>query len=482
MPQILRSQLLNTLPAEWPRDVFPEIQHRVQTDGRKVVVLDDDPTGTQTVHDVPVLTEWTLEILKAELSNDLACFYVLTNSRALPLREAEVLNTLIGERLMQAAREMHCELVVVSRSDSTLRGHYPGEVDALAAALGGRFDATLIIPSFIPGGRHTINDVHYVAGVRDSDIWLTPAGETEFAKDKAFGYVNSNLREWVEEKTHGQVRAGDVVTITLKDIREGGPDWVCERLLALRNRAGSSSHNHSHVCIINAASDQDLAVAVLGILQAESAGAKFLFRTAASFVPLRAGIAPKPLLQREDLLPATHHSTAGGLIVVGSYVPKTSGQLAALLNLGVRGIEVQVSQLLDDAGREGEIRRAIVQTNASLELGEDTVLYTSRELVAGSDAASSLAVGQRISNSLVSMVRGLSAVPRYVLAKGGITSSDVATQALGVRRALVLGQVLAGVPVWQLGPETKYPNVPYIVFPGNVGGEQALAEVVAMLR
>lgn len=479
MAAILKSQLFDTLPAEWPQDVSTEIQRLVRADGRKVVVLDDDPTGTQTVHDIPVLTEWGVEALTAELRNDLPCFYLLTNSRAMPLPEAQALNAQIGRNLLEAARAAQRDFVVVSRSDSTLRGHYPGEVDALAAALGGSFDATLIIPSFIPGGRYTIDDVHYVAGVSEGQTWLTPAGETEFAKDKAFGYTRSNLREWVEEKTHGHIRAEDVVTLTLKDIRDGGPAWVCERLLVLRR---NSSDGSARVCIINAASDQDLAVAVLGILQAELAGAQFLYRTAASFVALRAGLAPRPLLQRDAILAGQSANPNGGLVVVGSYVPKTSGQLAALLKIGVQSVEVRVNRLLEDATRADEIRRAIEQVDTTLKRGADAVIYTSRELVHGHDAVSSLAVGQRVSDSLVSIVRGLATMPRYVLAKGGITSSDVATKALGVRRAMVLGQILAGVPVWQMGPETKYPGAPYIVFPGNVGGESALADVVTMLK
>jgi uncharacterized protein YgbK (DUF1537 family) len=80
------------------------------------------------------------------------------------------------------------------------------------------------------------------------------------------------------------------------------------------------------------------------------------------------------------------------------------------------------------------------------------------------------------------VVRALTIRPRYLVAKGGITSSDIATQGLGVRRALVLGQILPGVPVWQLGPETRHPALVYIVFPGNVGGPQALAEIVTTLR
>jgi uncharacterized protein YgbK (DUF1537 family) len=82
----------------------------------------------------------------------------------------------------------------------------------------------------------------------------------------------------------------------------------------------------------------------------------------------------------------------------------------------------------------------------------------------------------------VAIVRQLERRPRYLLAKGGITSSDIATRGLGIRRALVLGQILPGVPVWQSGPESRFPGMPYIVFPGNVGGVEALAEVCKQLK
>nr|GEX57316.1 ketose-bisphosphate aldolase, class-II [Tanacetum cinerariifolium] len=62
--------------------------------------------------------------------------------------------------------------------------------------------------------------------------------------------------------------------------------------------------------------------------------------------------------------------------------------------------------------------------------------------------------------------------------QGGITSSDIATKALEAKRAKIVGQALAGVPLWQLGPESRHPGVPYIVFPGNVGDSNALAKVV----
>jgi len=169
--------------------------------------------------------------------------------------------------------------------------------------------------------------------------------------------------------------------------------------------------------------------------------------------------------------------------VVGSYVPRTTGQLDALRRTpGVTSVEVPVQDLLDETQRAATLRRLATQIDTALQGGEDVVVFTSRELVTGTDAESNLSIGQRVSTGLVSLVQTLSVRPRYVLAKGGITSSDVATQGLGVQRALVLGQILPGVPVWQLGPETRYPGLSYIVFPGNVGGPQALAEVVTALR
>jgi len=231
-----------------------------------------------------------------------------------------------------------------------------------------------------------------------------------------------------------------------------------------------------------------LAVAALGMLQAEARGRRFLYRTAASIVPLRAGIRPRPLLTRADLDlptvdPATGSGGTGGLIVIGSYVSKTSGQIAALIEQpGVASVEVDVGALLADEGWDREIARVAEVADQRLRAGQDIAIFTSRRLVTGTDAESSLAIGRRVSASLVAIVRAITVRPRYLLAKGGITSSDTATRGLDVRRALVLGQILPGVPVWRLGPECRYPEMVYIVFPGNVGGPGALAEVVAALR
>jgi uncharacterized protein YgbK (DUF1537 family) len=262
-----------------------------------------------------------------------------------------------------------------------------------------------------------------------------------------------------------------VASISLADIRVGGRERVTARLLELTG---------SQVCVVNAVSMRDLEVFTLGLLAAEAAGKQFLYRTAASFVQVRAGLDSQPLLKPAELkLPAS----GGGLVVVGSYVPKTTSQVAALLaRPGIVSLEVEVGALLDETRQANEIERVVRQTNQALSQNRDVVIFTSRRLITGSDAESSLSIGQRVSASLVAIVRAVSVRPRYILAKGGITSSDVATQGLAVKRTLVLGQILPGVPVWQLGPESHYPGLVYIVFPGNVGGPQALAEVVAKLK
>ncbi len=459
--RVNKSELFASLPAPWPQDLLPEIRAAVAASRRKVVVLDDDPTGTQTVYDLPVLTTWDVKALRAELIKDAPCFYILTNSRSLPANEAYALNLEIARNLKQAAAETGAEFSIVSRSDSTLRGHFPGELQALTEVLG-NFNALIVIPYFEAGGRYTVGDVHYVA---EGDT-LLPAAETPFARDAAFGYRSSNLREWVAEKSNGELCADSVATISIRELRQGGPEVVSERLLQFSS---------ANVCVVNAACPSDLEVFVKGLLVAEAQGRRFLFRTAASFVAVRLGLAPRPLWQ-----PLATHSAAGGLTVVGSYVPKTTAQLEALLtNPEIERVEISVAAILQKERRESELSRVVDQINRLLAAGRDVVVFTSRKVITGGDATTSLDIGGKVSDALVELVQRIETRPRYLIAKGGITSSDLATHGLGVKRALVLGQILPGVPVWELGVETKFPGLPYVIFPGNVGGSEALLQVVS---
>jgi len=474
-------EYLRTQPSGRPEgELLREIQDRVAADGRKIVVLDDDPTGVQSVHDVPVLADWPVEELRWGLSQKSPTFFVLTNSRALPEDRAVKMNRTIVGALAEAAEDAGKDFVIISRSDSTLRGHYPAETDALAGALeetrGEKVDGVILCPCFFEAGRITVDDIHWVRqGER-----LVPAGLTEFASDHSFGFANSDLKDWVAEKTDGRVPASDVTSVSLSDIREGGPERVSELLCGVED---------GRPVVVNAEHYGDLEVFVLGLLGAEAAGKRFIYRTGPSFARVRGGISPPAILGPENLrsrgMPRGH-----GLILVGSYVPTTTEQLREALALdGVESFEISVRRLLEPAARESEIERAVSWVNQTLR-SREAIVYTSRDLVTAGSLAdgerSNLDVGSTVSDALVEVMRRVDRALElsFVIAKGGITSSEVGTRGLGVKRAQVAGPLLPPgiVPVWMLPEGNDFPGLPYVIFPGNVGGPDSLARAIEILR
>jgi uncharacterized protein YgbK (DUF1537 family) len=235
------------------------------------------------------------------------------------------------------------------------------------------------------------------------------------------------------------------------------------------------------VVIVNAMDYRDLEVFVVGAMQAERAGKRFLYRTAASFMKVAAGIEDRLLLAREELI--DEGGAGGGLIIFGSHVPKSNAQLQVLRDVeGLEAVELSVRDVLREGERERVIKRLREVVNSRIGEGVDTVIYTSRSVVLGLDDESTLHVGKQVSAALVEVVQGVEVAPKYIIAKGGITSSEVATKGLNIRAARVLGQVFPGVPVWQTGPESRWSGLSYVVFPGNVGEEDTVAEIVRMLK
>jgi uncharacterized protein YgbK (DUF1537 family) len=473
--RVKKAELLSSLPPEWEeKGLLRRIQDKIKVSGRKVVVLDDDPTGTQTVNNVLVLTEWSVEALQYALARDGAVFYVLTNSRSYAAEQAVAMHQEITKNLATAAQRLNRDFDVVSRSDSTLRGHYPREVQALRSALEDRlgitYDGEIVAPFFFEGGRFTVHDIHWV---QEGD-WLIPAAQTEYAQDPIFGYHHSNLRQWVEEKTDGQVTADSVVSVTLDLIRVEGPSAVAAILGAV---TGGRS------VIVNAVTYRDMEAFVLGLLQAEDEGRRFLFRTAASFVKVRGGIEDRGLLTSRELFPQGAPAGVGGLIIVGSHVQKTTDQLQVARKLDkLLCVELSVPSVLNSQTCQSEIGSVSSQAEKALLTGRDVIVFTSRRLMTGTSDEESVQIGQQVSDALVQVVRRLGIKPRFVVAKGGITSSDIGTKALGVTRAMVPGQILAGIPVWLLGEDSRFPGIPYVIFPGNVGTSDSLARVITILR
>ncbi len=358
-------------------------------------------------------------------------------------------------------------MTVVSRSDSTLRGHYPVEVDPLAEAMGIPDAVHVIMPFFLQGGRLTINDVHYV---RDEDQ-LIPAAETPFANDATFGFTESNLLDWVVEKNDGKISRDQIASIGIAELRSADSATLVNRLKALPAKT---------FVVVNAVCMRDVESFAMAAMSAQEAGAQFIFRTAASFVQSAAGLEEKPLLQRGDMIDP---QAQAGLIVVGSYVPMSTKQLARLLDAKteIESVTLDANEVLGDS-RAQHLSSISTTLNQHLEQGKHVVLHTSRTLVTGKDGDSSLRIGNTVSRAIIDVVLSIKQPLRYLIAKGGITSSDVATKALEIKRAIVLGQILPGVPVWQVQNDSADCQLPFIVFPGNVGTEDSLLDAFEKLR
>ena len=440
----------------------------------KIIVLDDDPTGVQTVHDVYVYTDWEEETIRRGFLDENRMFFILTNSRSFSARHTAAVHADIARRICTVAKALRRDFVLISRGDSTLRGHWPLETDTLRAGVEGEMgyclDGEVICPFFREGGRFTFGNVHYV----QEGAALVPAGETEFAGDKTFGYTSSDLTQFVEEKTGGACAAADCIAISLAALRAGDVEGVTEKLLA--------AHDYARI-IVNAVDYRDLEVFCAAFLRALGAGKHFLARTAAAFPKVLAGVSDRPLLTQAEL---TDGATCGGMVLVGSHVKKTTAQLDALRQSKsgkLEFIEFDVSTGLVPDGLAAEVARVVALAEAAIRAGTTAVVFTSRRLMTPdtADKDEILALSTRISDAVTSVVGRLSVRPRFLVAKGGITSSDVGVKALGVKRARVLGQIRKGVPVWLTGAESKFPGMPYIIFPGNVGEVSTLREIVEEL-
>lgn len=435
--------------------LLPELARRAAA--RPAVILDDDPTGTQTVRDLFVLTEWDADRIARHLDD--SGVFLSTNSRALEEADAVARTRDAAAASLAASQQTARPISIVSRSDSTLRGHFPAETVAIAEAMGATGARILLAPFFGEGGRVTVEDVHSL----ERDGIRTPVAETEFAQDATFGYGSSNLRDWVAEKYAAAGLAQPPMTsLTLDRVRSGGSQAIAGELKALPPGG---------VAIANAETDADIEAIALGAMLAEEAGIPLVARTGASYVRARAGQPSAQLLRRGEL-----NVDGPGLIVVGSHVPTTTAQLRALQS--TRG-DLAVQELTIDEIRSGDsslVGRAASDVDHALSAGRSSVVMTERTRrdigVGGSRA---------VSEALVAIVRAMTHPPAWVIAKGGITSYDVARHGLGMAEAWIAGPLLRGVPVWIGTEDGRWPGVPLVVFPGNVGGPDALAEAVVGL-
>lgn len=449
------------------------LKKEIEANNKKIVVLDDDPTGVQTVHDISVYTNWDKDSIRQGFEEENNLFYVLTNSRGFTEEQTTKAHHEIAEVVDEVARETGKEYIFISRSDSTLRGHYPLETQLLKADYekntGKTIDGEIMCPFFKEGGRFTIDNVHYVKYGEE----LVPANETEFAKDKTFGYTAYTMPEYIEEKTKREYKAADVTCISLEDIHNMDIDKIEEQLMEVTG---------FNKVIVNAVDYADVKVFCTALYRAMAKGKVFMFRTAAAIVKVMGAVTDQPLLTREQMV--VKETTNGGIVVVGSHTEKTTKQVECLKELkDIEFIELDATLFKDDDAFEAEVSRCLAREEECIRAGKTVCCYTTRALITADtgDKEDELRLSVKISDAVQSLVGRLSITPSFVIAKGGITSSDVGTKALEVKKANVLGQIKPGIPVWQTGEESKFPLTPYVIFPGNVGEISTLKEAVEVL-
>jgi uncharacterized protein YgbK (DUF1537 family) len=458
---------------------------------RVLVVLDDDPTGTQSVADLPVLTRWEVEDFTWAFGQSKPAVYVLTNTRSLDPSEAAARNEEVVRNALAAAGSPDTlRLGFVSRSDSTLRGHYPLEPDVIAATVadvsGEKTDGVVLVPAFPDAGRVTIGGVHYMRGTGDAAGSLTPVSDTEFAKDATFGFTTSVMADYVEEKSQGRFPADSVIVLDLNIIRAGAAAQD-PALSAAAIADAIEQATDSTPIVADIVTENDLRALSLGLEEAERRGKKLLYRVGPPFGRARIGQEIRTELSGAEAYAGNTPSEAGGLIVVGSHVGVTTRQLKALTeqHSSARIVEIDVEKLLAaETETAADIQLdSIVDTVVEALRSGDVIVHTSRLLIKTDDAAESLRIARTVSAAVVAVVnRTLKTFPpRFVIAKGGITSSDVAAHGLEIRHAIVRGPMLPGiVSLWEPvdGPAK---GIPYIVFAGNVGDDQSLADVTRKL-
>ncbi len=428
----------------------------------KIIILDDDPTGSQTVHSCLLLTRWDVATLQLGLNDASPLMFVLTNTRGMDATEAANVTREVCQNLKKALAGFDRPIILVSRSDSTLRGHYPVETDVMAQELG-PFDAHFLIPAFFEGGRFTLHGIHYVR-IGGKNV---PAHETEFAQDSVFGYQNSFMPKYVEEKTAGRIKADEVVRFFIEEVRGSSFD----HLMILTDNA---------CCVVDAENQDDLNHFAEELLNAAEHGKRFLFRSAASLLTALAKLPPQPIpaeRMREYVKPGQ-----AGAIVVGSHVKKTTEQLKVLLQQeGVVPVEVDVNRLPEQLS--DLLVEVIIKTTEAHQQGKTPVIFTSRAERQFPDINTRLRFGEQVSGFLMSVVHGLPKSLGFIISKGGITSNDMLSMGLAMPAARIVGQIHAGCSV-VLTPHDhpRLPDMPVVIFPGNVGDENALATVYQRLR
>lgn len=471
-----------SLPPEYPNDLTSIIEKELEAKPKELVVyLEDDSTGVQKSHDVYLITDLSEESIVSGIKAALDCghrlVFILTNSRVLSVSQTEAINIDIAMTISKMGKESGLVFKIGSRSDSTLRGHFPLEPLVLMRTLEpymGKFDGVIVTYVFLTEmSRITVNGIHFLRiRKEDGSFWYRPVHLTDFSKDKRFGYTTSNMAKFVEYKFSttrlGKVKADEVLHINLKDVRMGGPEEVKRILLSAKN---------GRIITVDLVSLKDLQVFTLGVLLAEKEGKNFLYRSAASFAAARVNMKEIPVLNVDEIF-GTKRDIGSVLCLWGSIVKLSSMQLEAVIKKVPNLVTVQFDVryvLGSDKNKHIMIDLAVKRVEEAFKKDKNVLVFTFPRSIYPSEKQSDEVVAsneQKISTALQEVYNRIKTRLKVAIFKGGVTSSMGLINS-GAKRVYILGQISPGIPIAKILPKDneRFPGeeVIIVIGPGNVG-------------
>ena len=446
----------------------------------KIIIFDDDPTGSQTVYGCPLLLNWDEQTLEEAFLKSSPLIFILANTRSLSSvlavqKTREICSSIKKFFLRQGFSKD--DYFYISRGDSTLRGHGVLEPEILAEELG-PFHATFHIPAFLEGGRTTENRIHYLNGI--------PVHKTDFGRDNIFGFSTSDLAKWIEEKSFGKIQAENILHIQIKELdmafnNEDGFKSLLSFLSKLENNIS---------VVVDAKLPHHLEILSRAV-KVVSREKKFLFRTAASFINSLSELPPNPQ-DTADLVSLKSKNNQleykPGLIMVGSHVQLATDQLEVLMKDKLcEGLEIPVSKLADIFALEDsqeEILKLekilLSKIDDILDIKKVPVLYTTREEIKFSSYSRRMNFGLELAEFMAILVGKINNKFGYIISKGGITTQLLLQKGLNFNQVDLKGQILPGLSI--VKSNSNQYDLPVVTFPGNLGNAQTLLESFRLME
>ncbi|WP_269611630.1 four-carbon acid sugar kinase family protein [Prochlorococcus marinus] len=446
----------------------------------KIIIFDDDPTGSQTVYGCPLLLNWDEQTLEKAFKKSSPLIFILANTRSLSSilavkKTREICSSIKNFFLTKGYSKD--DYFYISRGDSTLRGHGVLEPAILAEELG-PFHATFHIPAFLEGGRTTENGIHYLNGI--------PVHETDFGRDNIFGFSTSDLAKWIEEKSFGKIQAENILHIGIKQL-----DMAINNEDGFKSLLSFLSKLENNISVVVDAKLPNHLETLVRAIKVVSKEKRFLFRTAASFINSFSELPPNPN-NTEDLVSLKSKNNKfeykPGLIMIGSHVKLATDQLEVLLNdKSCEGLEIPVSKLANIFALEDyqdkilELEKILLsRINYILDIKKVPVLYTTREEMMFSSYTKRMKFGLELAEFMAILVGKINNKFGYIISKGGITTQLLLQKGLNFNQVDLKGQILPGLSIVKSNSD-QY-DLPVVTFPGNLGNDKTLLESFRLME